>query len=168
MNKYKVYVYAICKNESKHIKRWYESMSEADGIFVLDTGSTDGSQEILKELGINYKEEKIIPWRFDVARNKSLEMVPQDADICVCTDLDEVFNEGWRSELEKIWNNNVNCIKYRMNFSFDEYGKPATTLFISKIHNRNDFVWKHMIHEVLECKERREVVSENIILNHFL
>lgn len=167
MNKYKVYVYAICKNESKHIKRWYESMKEADGIYVLDTGSTDGSQKILEDLGIIYKEEKINPWRFDVARNKSLDMLPLDADICVCTDIDEVFEKGWRNEVEKIWNENINCIKYRMNFSFDEYGNPATTLYISKIHNRSDFKWKHMIHEVLECEERKEVVSDKIILNHY-
>ena len=37
----KIVVYAICKNESKFIKRWYESMKEADSIYVLDTGSTD-------------------------------------------------------------------------------------------------------------------------------
>ena len=35
----KVYVYAICKNESKFALRWMKSMSEADGVYVLDTGS---------------------------------------------------------------------------------------------------------------------------------
>lgn len=45
----KICVYAICKNESKHIKRWYESMKEADDIYVLDTGSTDNSVELLKK-----------------------------------------------------------------------------------------------------------------------
>lgn len=33
MNKYKVYVYAICKNESKFIQRWYDSVKEADKYF---------------------------------------------------------------------------------------------------------------------------------------
>ena len=104
MNKYKVCVYAICKNESKFIERWIKSMSEADAIYVLDTGSTDDSAEILKKLGANVKIEKINPWRFDVARNKSLDMVPLDTDICVCTDLDEIFESGWRKKLENIWN----------------------------------------------------------------
>ena len=40
---YKVCVYAICKNEEKFVDRWYNSMKEADQIFVLDTGSTDNT-----------------------------------------------------------------------------------------------------------------------------
>ena len=38
---YRIYVYAICKNEEAFAARWAESMAEADGIYVLDTGSTD-------------------------------------------------------------------------------------------------------------------------------
>ena len=49
MKKYKICVYAICKNESKFIKRWYESIKGADYICVLDTGSEDDSLEILKK-----------------------------------------------------------------------------------------------------------------------
>ena len=45
MNKYKICVYAICKNEEKFIERWVNSMKEADKIYVLDTGSTDKSVE---------------------------------------------------------------------------------------------------------------------------
>ena len=41
MGNYKVCVYAICKNEEQFARRWMESMSEADLVVVLDTGSTD-------------------------------------------------------------------------------------------------------------------------------
>ena len=50
MKKYKVCVYAICKNEEKFVKRWVASMKEADEIYVLDTGSTDNTVSKLKEL----------------------------------------------------------------------------------------------------------------------
>ena len=46
MNKYKVCVYAISKNEEKFVSRWVESMKEADEIYVLDTGSTDNTVKI--------------------------------------------------------------------------------------------------------------------------
>ena len=36
MKKYKVCVYAICKNEEKFVERWINSMQEADSIYVLD------------------------------------------------------------------------------------------------------------------------------------
>ena len=45
---WKVCVYAICKNEMKFLDKWLNSMSEADCVVVLDTGSTDGSYEFLK------------------------------------------------------------------------------------------------------------------------
>ena len=47
----KVVVYAIAKNEKSFARRWMESMSEADEVVVLDTGSTDGTQQLLRELG---------------------------------------------------------------------------------------------------------------------
>jgi len=168
MNKYKVCVYAICKNESKFIERWVKSMSEADDIYVLDTGSTDNSMELFKKLGVHAKSEVINPWRFDVARNKSLDMVPNDADICVCTDLDEEFETGWREKLEAIWDKSIDKVKYNYNWSFDEYGHPATTFYIEKIHRRHGYKWVHPVHEVLNVKENEvSVLAPNITLNHY-
>ena len=63
MKKYKVCVYAICKNEEKFINRWVESMKEADEIYVLDTGSTDNSRKLLKKLGVNVKKKVINVWK---------------------------------------------------------------------------------------------------------
>ena len=93
----KIIVYAICKNEVSFVDRWMDSMAEADQVVVLDTGSTDATVQLLRARGAAVTEEVISPWRFDTARNRSLELVPQDADICVCTDLDEVFHPGWRA-----------------------------------------------------------------------
>ena len=97
----KICVYAISKNEEKYVSRWVKSMKEADEIYVLDTGSTDNTVNKLQELGVNVTQKIITPWRFDIARNESLNLVPKNTDICVCTDLDEVFEPGWRKKLEQ-------------------------------------------------------------------
>lgn len=169
MSKLKVYVYAICKNESKFVETYVKSMSEADGIYVLDTGSMDDTIEKLEKLNVHVKQEIVKPFRFDVARNKSLEMVPKDADICVCTDFDEVFEPGWREKLENIWlKENPTRVEYLYNWSFDEYGRPATTFYMSKIHKRDAYTWYHPVHEVLKCLEKvdKSVIAEGIVLNH--
>lgn len=169
MNKYKVIVYAISKNEEKFVDRWYESMKEADQIYVLDTGSTDNTISKLKEKGIIVKKKIIKPWRFDIARNKSLEMVPNDVDICVCTDLDEVFLPGWRKELENKWNKNTNKCRYIYNWNLDKNDNPLITFYYEKIHDRKNYKWIYPVHEVLSCNLNDEniITSENIILNHY-
>lgn len=122
----KITVYAISKNEEKFAARWVEAMAEADHICVLDTGSTDGTVEILADLGVIVRREEIDPWRFDVARNRSMELIPEDTDICVCTDLDEVFRPGWRAALERAWRPGTEQLRYSYIWSFDEHGRPGT------------------------------------------
>ena len=170
MNKYKISVYAICKNEEKHIKRWYESMKEADNIYVLDTGSTDNSVKELKKLGVHVTQKKIDPWRFDIARNESLNLVPKDTNICVCTDLDEVLLPGWRKELEKIWKKNTTRISYIYNWSLNSNNKPQVSFYLDNIHNRKNYKWTHPVHEVLTYTgNNKEIVeiTNNITLNHY-
>jgi tetratricopeptide (TPR) repeat protein len=164
----KIVVYAIAKNESKFVDRWYNSMKEADEIYVLDTGSTDDTVEKLTSHGVIVKTMNINPWRFDIARNISLEMTPIDTDICVCTDLDEVLNVGWRNILENSWNNS-NRMRYKYNWSFDEYGKPNVTFLYEKIHDRKNYKWIYPVHEILKCSLPNEKIStnESIVLNHY-
>lgn len=169
MKSYKVCVYAIAKNESKFVKRWVESMKEADAIYVLDTGSTDATVEELRRYGVHVKEGIIDPWRFDVARNISLDMLPDDVDICVCTDLDECFEAGWRKKLEKSWSDNTSRARYLYHWSFDEAGNPEVSFLQEKIHKRKGYIWKHPVHEVLEYQEKIEnvITIDTIILNHY-
>ena len=146
----KVAVYAICKNEARFAARWMASMGEADGVYVLDTGSTDGTAERLRALGAVVAVEEIIPWRFDQARNRALALVPEDADICVCTDLDEVFRPGWRAALEGAWGPDTVQASYRYTWSFRPDGGEDTVFWSEKIHSRQGWRWVHPVHEVLE------------------
>lgn len=165
----KICVYAISKNEEKFVKRWYESMKEADEIYVLDTGSTDNTVEELQKLGVNVKQEIISPWRFDLARNRSLELVPLDTNICVCTDLDEVFIKGWRNELEKYWSVDTTDARYNYNWLLDENNNPKVNFYIEKIHCRNDHTWTHPVHEVLTYtgKNKKMTTIDSITVNHY-
>lgn len=146
----KICVYAICKNEAKFVKKWYESMKEADCIVVLDTGSTDNTVELLKEVGVDRVEVKTIdPWRFDVARNESLKLVPDDCNILVCTDLDEVFDPGWAKVLRDNWDDDLyERAEYTYCWSHHANGKPDVMFAYNKIHNR-DWKWISPVHEFL-------------------
>lgn len=166
----KICVYAISKNEEKFVKRWYESMKEADEVFVLDTGSTDNTVDELRKLGVNVFKKEIIPWRFDVARNESLNLIPDDYDICVCTDLDEVFESGWRKKLEKLWKNGITRLAYNYNWKLDENNKPLVNFYIEKIHSRKNYRWKYPVHEVLEYigeYNEKKIVTDDITVNHY-
>lgn len=167
----KVAVYAICKNEEKFVSRWMESMREADGIYVTDTGSTDKTVALLQEYGATVHTAVITPWRFDKARNISLAFVPEDYDICVCTDLDEVFEPGWRAALEAVWKKDKTTrARYPYTWSFNEDGTPGVSFYIEKIHTRHGFQWIHPVHEVLQYTGNAPdsyVTADGIQLNHY-
>ena len=168
MRRYKVCVYAICKNEEKFVDRWVDSMSEADEIYVLDTGSKDKTVKKLKKRGVHVKRKKIQPWRFDDARNMSLKLVPEDTDICVCTDLDEVFEPGWRETLENLWQVDTTRLRYDYIWSFNAKGEAAVNFYIEKIHARDGYKWTHPVHEVLSYDgEEKSITTDLITLKHY-
>ena len=146
----KIVVYAICKNEAQFVDRWMDSMSEADEVVVLDTGSSDDTVQRLRDRGARVEVEAISPWRFDVARNRSMELVPKDADICVCTDLDEVLHPGWRKLLEGAWRPGTGQAVYRYTWSFNPDGSEGVVFWYEKIHARHGYQWVHPVHEVLQ------------------
>lgn len=163
----KICVYAICKNEEKFVDKWYESIKDADGIFVLDTGSTDDTVKKLKNHGITVKEMEIKPWRFDVARNESLKMIPEDFDICISLDLDEVMIDGWKENILKAWKNDTDRLRYVYNWYIED-GIPKVTYYADKIHKRNGCKWVNAVHEVLEFDHsEKQIFTDDVIVNHF-
>lgn len=150
MSKYKICVYAISKNEGKFVDRWMDAVSEADMVVVADTGSSDDTVERLRSRGAFVYEEKIDPWRFDVARNTAMDHIPEDVNICVSNDIDEVFDKGWREKLEQAWQPEHTRARYWFAWSHEENGGIVKKFIMEKIHRRHNFRWVHPVHEVLE------------------
>lgn len=168
----KVCVYAICKNEMKFVDKWLNSMSEADYVVVLDTGSTDGTYEFLKnDPRVTRVEQKVInPWRFDVARNESMKLVPKDAEILVCTDFDELLIPGWCNAVKRNMTEEFTRLHYLYAWSHNEHGDPALVFLYDKIHTK-DYHWIYPVHEVLTindgCKENGIKIEDVIMLHHY-
>jgi tetratricopeptide (TPR) repeat protein len=170
LNKYKICVYAICKNEAQFVDRWMDAVSEADCVVVTDTGSTDDTVEKLRQRGAVVYSEIIKPWRFDTARNIALSHVPEDIDICVSNDLDEVFEPNWRQKLEDAWQPETTSARYRFTCSYHADGTPDKQHTMEKIHARHGFHWVHPVHEFIEYNgsgKANAVWINHLVLNHY-
>jgi glycosyltransferase involved in cell wall biosynthesis len=159
----KIAVYTIALNEEKHVARWYESAKEANLLLIADTGSTDKTKFVAKSLGITVHEISVVPWRFDVARNASLALIPEEFDMCIQLDMDETLQPGWRQIVEKAFAEGNSWPIYKHVTSRTPDGKPRTYQHYFKIHPRKGFIWKYPIHEVLVSQPgavfKREVID---------
>lgn len=165
----KICVYAISKNEAHFVDRWYESMKEADAICVLDTGSTDDTVEKLKSHGVIVEQKIISPWRFDVARNESMKLIPEDCNILACVDIDEVFEPGWAEKLKKAWTPNTTRANYVYTWSHTESGADLRSFVTNKIHDRT-WSWRFPVHESLYKENENEgehIFIEGLRIHHY-
>ena len=169
----KICVYAICKNEKKFVEKWLDNMSEADYIVVLDTGSTDGTYEMLQnDPRVTKVKQKIYDkFRFDVARNDSMKLCPKDANILLCTDFDELFNPGWAQIIRDNWKDNITRGIYTFAWGHNELGEPRDVFKYDKMHTR-DYHWIYPVHEVIvpidkDFQETRLDFKDYVYLHHW-
>ncbi len=135
----------IVKNESKVITRCLESVLPMIDYWVIsDTGSTDGTQEIIK----NYMKEKNVPgelierpWKnFAHNRNEALDAARGKADYILFIDADEYL--VYEDDFEK------------PDFDKDYYyfiltWPGSSWSKISIIKDKPDFKWEGVLHEVI-------------------
>jgi glycosyltransferase involved in cell wall biosynthesis len=136
----KIAVYTIALNEEKHVAQWVEATKDADYRLVCDTGSTDKTVELLKKHKINTYKISVKPWRFDSARNTALNLVPDDVDVCLILDMDEVPEPGFFDKVREQWISTANRGWVGLN--------TGSTWAADRLHSRQGFVWKYACHEV--------------------
>ena len=164
----KIAVYAICKNEAKFIEGWLRNMwcdgKGADGVYVLDTGSTDTTlqdfESVSKAIGapedwLTVKQKAYEKWRFDTGRNDNLAMVPPEKyDVFYCIDLDEkVIPDFWDDLRKMVFEHpDFERIYYQYAWSHDEEtGAPKWYFWYDKIHGSRGWRWGYPVHEWLKC-----------------
>ena len=175
----KTAVYTILKNEKRYIEKWMYYAQPFDYRVLLDTGSTDGSWELLQEYAkddpnLIIEQKTFTPWRFDVARKHNMTMIPAEVVWCLSPDLDEYFSINTHDEMEKI----ISAVPHITNISCDRldiYSRtvrvgPPNFIGTNKIHLRADYTWVQPIYEHLSWihKDRKEceLYSDDIFLIH--
>lgn len=162
-NKLILTVYAICKNEKPNVEKWLKSFGEADYICILDTGSTDGTWELLNKLKKKYsnliiKQQTIIPWRFDTARNESLKLVPKETDIFFMVDLDEIIKEpGWSNKVKMAWTPTFSRGMYNYHRDVDENDIIQRTIQEFRLHSKFWDHYKNIVHEAIYNKAEEKI-----------
>mgnify|MGYP003352631808 CR=1 FL=1 len=99
----KICVYAIARQEEQFVERFCDSAKDADLILIADTGSTDKTRDLAAVCGAKVHQICVKPWRFDIARNAAMALIPADVDVCISLDLDEILEPGWRQSIEEVW-----------------------------------------------------------------
>ncbi|NQZ33595.1 MAG: glycosyltransferase family 2 protein [Oceanospirillaceae bacterium] len=88
-------VIIITKNEVHHLRECLESVSWADEIIVLDSGSTDGSQEICRNFNCQLIETD---WPgFGIQKNRALSYASNDWVLSI--DADERVSDSLKKEI---------------------------------------------------------------------
>ncbi len=158
---YKVCAYAICKNEIKNIRRWLSCVKEADEVVVLDTGSTDGTWEVLRASGVRCYRKVIHPFRFDVARNEALALVPEVCEICLPLDIDMILPAGWAETLRREWRAGLYTLE------IPQYFKAENRAGVWYAHRRHDVAWHYPVYEQLKGEGARKSTAHTLIIHDY-
>jgi glycosyltransferase involved in cell wall biosynthesis len=139
--KLKIAVSAISKNESQFVKRFCDSAKDADLILIADTGSSDDTIQQAMNCGALVYDICISPWRFDLARNAAIALLPRDIDIVISLDLDEVLEPNWRKEIERVWIDGTTRLRYKFDWGC------GISFYYEKIFSRHGYRFHHAVHE---------------------
>lgn len=157
----RVCVYAICKNEINNIQRWLSEVGEADLVVVLDTGSTDGTWEVLQDANVICMQKTIEPFRFDVARNEALSMIPEGYEICLPLDIDMHVVKGFARALRMAW------VPTLTKLIIPQYFKTNDTAGSWCAHARYGGTWKYPVYEQFKESGRVQISINTLIVHDF-
>lgn len=143
VNPLRIGVYTIALNEEVHVQRWADTTQDADYRLIVDTGSTDQTVAMASQYGIAIGRCIIKPWRFDDARNAALGMMPDDLDIVISLDMDEVLAPHWRPEIETVWTPTTTRLMHRFRV------KDHVDIYLERVTARFGNRWKYPVHETL-------------------
>lgn len=146
-------VYSFYTDHKAVIHEFLDSVRDADEIILCDTGSDDGSSDIIsryaaKKPGANIKvvSVSISPWRYDDIRNTGLSLLSRDIDLCICLDIDEILVPGWRSILDDYYDPETARYEYYVKARRPDSERIITE---SRIHRNRGCFWKYPVYEEL-------------------
>lgn len=200
-NQPKFSVVLIARNESKTLPRLLASLAsfkERGGEVVLvDTGSTDDTAEVARDLGckvteVGNKFRRVIDDKladkinmtlladgeaniveagdqlFDYSAARNFAASLAENDMVAMPDCDEQYTTLDIDKLNELIEAGAQQFEYQFVFSHDADGNELIKFFHSKFYDRTKMRWVGIIHEVLSGEGKKETLLENVVkLEHW-
>ncbi len=137
----------IVKNEAENLPRLIASVSDCvDEIIITDTGSTDNTVEVAKQLGASVRHFEWVN-DFAAARNESFSHVK--TDYALWLDGDDVLQNKYGF---KLWRDNVMSLAdywvAPYHYSSDASGNPTCTFARERVIRMDKGMrWRYFVHE---------------------
>lgn len=156
----------IVKNEEETLGRCLSSVQGiADEIIVVDTGSTDRTQEIARQ----YTDKLYpFPWTDDFAAARNFAFSKATQDYLLWLDADDLLLEADREDflsLKKTLSPQVDLVMMKYHVAFDTAGNPTFSYYRERLlKNRAGFQWEGKVHEVIT--PRGNILYSDIGVTH--
>lgn len=137
----------IVKNEAENLPVLFESIKDCfDEIHVTDTGSTDGTVEILQRLGAKVHH---FDWVHDFAAARNASFAPVKTDYVMWLDGDDSLSNP---EMFQMWRKDVmHLADYWFapyHYAHDDRGNPVCTFIRERVFKtKSKPEWKYFVHE---------------------
>lgn len=149
----------IVKNETRVIRRCLESVKPIiDYWVIVDTGSTDGTQEMIKEFMKDVPGElHERPWvDFAHNRNQALDFAKNKADYVLIIDADEVLERDSNFALPELDKD--------FYYITTKYG-GTRYVRVQLVNNHLDWRWGGVVHEAIDCLQAKTMDTLQGIAN---
>ena len=162
-------VVIICKNESHIIgKTIAAALRVTDDVVVVDSGSTDGTQQIVTESGARLLETD---WQgYGKNKNKGVALAKNDWILSI--DADEIIDEALTKQLQEL-NPEKDTLVYNIRFraflgkDMIRFGEWANDAHI-RLYNRKKVSWNEaQVHECLLFPDEVKVLTLSGYIHHY-
>ena len=155
----KLSICIICKNEENKIAQCLKSVSWADEIIIVDSGSTDRTIEVARRFTDKIYTE--VDWQgFGVQRRRAEEYANNNWIFAI--DCDEIVSEALKIEIIDKVNNakddDVFCVNRLTNFCGEFiYHSGWYPDKIARIYNKKKYRYNSsLVHEALDCNKAKK------------
>ncbi|WP_213469377.1 tetratricopeptide repeat-containing glycosyltransferase family 2 protein [Paenibacillus dendritiformis] len=156
----------IVKNEEGSIARCLSSVQDiVDEIIIVDTGSTDGTKEIVRK----YTDQIFdFVWIDDFAAARNYAFSCATKDYIFWLDADDILKDEDRKKFSTLkggLDQSVDSVTMDYHLAFDEFGNVTSSVRRNRlVKRRNKFRWIGAVHEYLEVWGN--ILNSDVAITH--
>ncbi|MDR3710330.1 MAG: glycosyltransferase family 2 protein [Capsulimonadaceae bacterium] len=159
----------LAKNEAEFIERCIRSVQWAGEVVVLDSGSTDGTQEIARSLGATIYEQEWLGW--SAQHDRAMQLAQNDWVFVI--DCDEIVTPELRNSIEQTMEGQPDpkdgfAVVRQGDFLgvlLPSKSRPAKIMKMVRLFNRQYGKWdaKQLVHEEVIVAGRTHLLEGKLI-----